>query len=223
MESPAPLLSGLFPDDVITAAAAPCADHEGALFDEERSAIARAVERRRHEFATGRACARRAMAALGVAPAPLLNDGERAPIWPDGVMGSISHTRGLCAVALARPRPGLVSLGLDVEPDAEVRPALWDRICRPEERRFVEALPTADHGRVVRVLFSAKEAFYKCQHRVSRRFLGFQAARVDLRKEEGRFTVELLQEAAPFPPGTCFEGRLEIGDGFVRTAVTWPG
>ena len=39
---------------------------------------------------------------------------DRAPLWPDGFVGSISHARGVCA-AVAASRADAASLSLDVE------------------------------------------------------------------------------------------------------------
>ena len=214
------MLDGLFPEAVVTAEAVPSPKDEAALFPAERDLIARAVERRRLEFATGRACARTALGRLGIEEAPLLNDADRAPIWPEGIVGSVSHTRGYCAVAVAR-RGHVRSVGLDVEVDEAVKPRLWERICTDSERAWIASQPEAERGLLVRAIFSAKEAFYKCQFPVTRTFLGFSAARVELSPGVGSFVVELLRDAGDFEEGHRFEGRLARGDGYVRTAMTW--
>src|ERR1700761_3617241 len=71
------------------------------LFPDEEALLGRAVEKRRREFAAGRGCARRALAALGLPPAPLLPGEGGAPRWPDGVVGSITHCAGYAAAAVA--------------------------------------------------------------------------------------------------------------------------
>ena len=59
-----------------------------ALFPEEQAVIARAVAKRRGEFGTGRACARAALAKLGLPPAAILPGARGAPQWPAGVAGT---------------------------------------------------------------------------------------------------------------------------------------
>ena len=63
------------------------------LFPAEEAVIADAVDRRRREFATARACARAALAKLGVPAAPIVPGSRGAPQWPPGVVGSITHCR----------------------------------------------------------------------------------------------------------------------------------
>jgi 4'-phosphopantetheinyl transferase EntD len=56
---------------------------------DEALSIVNAVPRRRLEFATGRECARQAMAALGHAKVSIPRAQDRVPIWPDDLVGSI--------------------------------------------------------------------------------------------------------------------------------------
>src|SRR5690349_17676802 len=62
----------------------------------EAALVARGADKRRREFAGGRACARRALAALDAPSAALLVAAERAPAWPAGWVGSITHAAGYC-------------------------------------------------------------------------------------------------------------------------------
>ena len=109
---PPPSLPDLFPSGVAFAIA-PLGDAGDDLHPEERSAVADAIESRRREFAAGRALARRQLARLGVDPGPIPARADRTPIWPEGVVGSISHCADLCAVVVARA-DAFRSLGLDV-------------------------------------------------------------------------------------------------------------
>src|SRR4051794_19903843 len=71
------------------------------LLPEEEAALGTVVETRRHEFTIGRNCAHRALARLGFPPAPLLRGHYRQPLWPIGVVGSITHCSGYCAAVVA--------------------------------------------------------------------------------------------------------------------------
>ena len=57
------------------------------LFPEEEAVLVRAVDKRRREFTTARACARAALATLGLPPAPIVPGLRGAPQWPPGVVG----------------------------------------------------------------------------------------------------------------------------------------
>jgi enterobactin synthetase component D len=72
------------------------------ILPEELALVADAVERRRREFMTGRWLARAGLRHLGLPDRPILMGRLRNPLWPDGVLGTLSHDGELCAVALRR-------------------------------------------------------------------------------------------------------------------------
>jgi hypothetical protein len=86
---------------------------------EEEELIGRAVEKRRREFGTARACARRALADLGRVPAPIVRGEKGAPVWLDGVVGSITHCAGYRGAAVAEARD-VRALGIDAEPHGKL-------------------------------------------------------------------------------------------------------
>src|ERR1039458_9943593 len=88
-----------------------------ALFPAEEAAVGRPVEKRRREFTTARACARKALAQLGLPPSPITNGERGEPRWPAGVVGSITHCDGYRACAIARSTE-MVTIGIDAEPNA---------------------------------------------------------------------------------------------------------
>ena len=182
--------------DVVVEASSPATELD-ELYPEERRHIEAgswAVERQR-EFAAARACARRALRRLGLAPCPLVPHADRAPRWPDGIAGSITHTRELCLVAIARRGRG-ASLGVDVERVTAAGADIEALVCTPAERRWLNAQPAAQRERNVRLLFSAKEAFYKCQYPLTRTFLDFQEVELGIDVGGGSFTVMKPDPAA---------------------------
>src|ERR1700722_6775796 len=80
----------------------------------EEAAIARAVPRRRAEFATGRRLAREALARLGCLAASLPPDSAGMPQWPTGFVGTISHSGQLCVAVVGRAH-NLLGIGIDLE------------------------------------------------------------------------------------------------------------
>lgn len=191
----------------------------GELLPGEERAVARAVESRRREFSAGRACARKAMAALGAQAAPILQGEDRAPIWPEGLVGSITHTESWCAAAVARTEDGIGAIGLDVEPAEPLDPALLRIICVAEERALLDARPE-ERGVLGRLIFSAKESAYKCQYPRSRTLLGFHAMHIELDEPAKRFKAVFRKDVAPFARGDALEGRYLLEQGFLMTAVT---
>jgi 4'-phosphopantetheinyl transferase EntD len=165
---------------------------EAGLFPEEREHIAHAVAKRRVEFAAVRRCARKALQELGYPPVPILPGEQREPRWPEGVVGSMTHCAGYCAAAVARS--GEVSaLGIDAEVHAPLPEGVLDLISLESERALLaeltERVPGAVHWD--RVLFSAKESVYKAWFPLTRRWLGFEQADIELRMD-GTFEARLL-------------------------------
>lgn len=156
--------------------------------------MARARPTRRAEFAAGRRAARRAMAGLNLPPAAIPMGPDRAPIWPKGIVGSISHANGLCLAVVAFGRD-FQRLGLDVERDAPLPSDLIPEICLPEE---LAPLPRAARPAWATRLFSAKEAAYKAHYPVAAHVFGFHGLRVDLTEGRARFTEH--PDVAALPP-----------------------
>jgi 4'-phosphopantetheinyl transferase EntD len=194
------------------------------LFPEEEAAMSRAVARRRSEFATGRACARAALAKLGLPPAPILPGERGAPRWPAGVAGSITHCAGYRAAAVARVRD-VVSVGLDAEPNDVLPAGVLDHISLERERAGLAGLAAAVPGVCWdRLLFCAKESVYKAWFPLTGRWLGFEQAAVTVEPGAGTFTADLLQPGPAIDgrPLTRFNGRWLAESGLLLAAIAVP-
>ncbi|MGK5738231.1 4'-phosphopantetheinyl transferase family protein [Micromonospora sp. URMC 103] len=213
----------LLPPEVAVAVAGPD-DWTGPLLAEELACLGpRAVDDRRRDFTAGRVCARRAMTTLGLPPAAVPSAADRAPVWPDGVVGAITHTHGYCAAAAAR-RTDLRAVGIDAEQHRELDPGVRRLVCLPEEDERLASLPAGVSWPAV--LFSAKETVYKVWHPVVGTWLDFTDALVDIDPETGTFTARIAParvDAAPVsdPPMTV-RGRFAVAGGLVRTAAVLP-
>lgn len=163
----------------------------------------RATPSRVDEFRTGRAAAHEALAGLGMDGAPLLRGAHREPLWPAGIVGSISHVPGHAIAAVAhRDRCG--GLGLDLEHLDRTIPRLGDAIAFEEETEWLRGLQHADRPRAALELFSAKETIYKAFFPRVGRFFGFAAARV-VPQAEGGFEGRLVEALdAEYPPERSF-------------------
>ncbi|MFG3699531.1 4'-phosphopantetheinyl transferase [Micromonospora sp. NPDC047620] len=213
----------LLPPSVAVAVAGP-ADWTGELLPAERACLSdRAVESRRRDFTAGRVCARRAMGALGVPPAPVPAAADRSPIWPAGVVGAITHTRDYCAAVAARDAE-VRSVGIDAERHKELNSGVRRLICLPEEEDRFARLPAGTSWPAV--VFSAKETIYKVWHPVVGTWLDFHDALVELDPDAGTFTARITPartDAAPVAdPPTLVTGRFSVDDALVRTAAVLP-
>ncbi len=160
--------------------------YEGTgLFDTEAAAINGVSETRQREFASGRAAAHRALRKLGFSPSPVLKGDSGEPLWPRGVVGSISHCKGLafCGVAFSKE---CTSIGVDVEEVNRVLPRLAQRILTESE--LYEWGGRDKDPLLLAVAFSAKEAFFKFQYPIAKASVSFKDVMIK-HNEDGIFEV----------------------------------
>ena len=211
-------LFGLFPDTVaLVATSVPTAL---PLAREEELALGAAVERRRRDFTTGRACARAALATLGIHGVPIQRGADRQPLWPPGICGSITHCEGCWAAAAAR-RADAWSLGLDAERRQVISEGVLRRVALPSERDILSAAPGDIPWDVL--LFSAKESVFKAWFPIARTWLGFEDVRVEFNYERQTFHAVVITLNCPgqWVP-SVLRGRYLIEAGFVVTGVVVP-
>lgn len=185
---------------------------EAFLFPEEEAIVARAVESRRRAFATARACARRALGALGLAPVAIPRSEGRAPLWPDGVVGSITHCDGYRASAVASVEH-VLSIGIDAEPHAPLPDDVVEQVAFGPELAMVAS---GGDLHLDRVLFCVKEAVYKAWFPLARTWLGFEDATVSIEIPTASFCARLLVSGpvvggvalTELPGRWCVEGEL---------------
>jgi 4'-phosphopantetheinyl transferase EntD len=191
------------------------------LFPEEVAAVAKAVDKRRREYSTVRHCARIAMAELGYAPAAVPTGPDREPVWPSGLVGSLTHCDGYRAAALALDSR-LMAVGIDAEPHAPLPNGVLKTITRADELVRLDALaaefPDTHWDRLV---FSAKESVYKAWFPLARCWLGFEDASLVVEPASQTFTATLYKTGPDIGgrPLTSLSGRWRVHDGLVVTSV----
>jgi 4'-phosphopantetheinyl transferase EntD len=214
-------LAALFPRGAVVAELREPGDPE-LLLPAEAANLRRAVPKRAQEFAAGRACARRALAEFGIADFPVKVADDRQPIWPDLMVGSITHTAGFCAAVVAE-RQRIAGLGLDSEVVGNVNVEIWPRICLPSEMAWVQSLPPSEQAAAVTLIFSAKEAFYKCQYPLVRERLNFPDATVEAQEwgsSGGAFSIHATRSIAIARRATLpMPGRYLFHEGFVTAGM----
>lgn len=149
-----------------------------ALLPAESRLVAGAGSARLAAFSSGRHAARVALRALGVPDQPVTRR-DRVPVWPEGVVGSISHSRSL-AVALVARRRRYQGVGVDLETRGRVTPRIAQRVLTTSERANLPdvAWRTA--------LFSAKESVYKAVNPIAGEHLAFADVEIALADAAGR-------------------------------------
>lgn len=138
---------------------------EHALMPEEAVAFARSVTAVRRASGAARIVARRLLAQAGLGECALPKASSGAPIWPRGIVGSISHDSRVAVAAIAMRRE-FSALGIDIEPAEALPPDLLDLVATPKERVEIGEDPCQG-----RLLFAAKEAVYKAVYPLDQTFL----------------------------------------------------
>lgn len=178
--------------------------------------IARAAPRRRAEWLAGRRCASEALRLLtGQGACPGMAS-DRSPVWPDRIVGSISHT-GEVAIALAAHAGACRGLGVDIERvmDGQGASEVASEALTPRERRRLGNAPFS-----VTLAFSAKESLFKALHPLLRRPMSFHASELIAWDAQGRARLRLVEELSPeFPAGSEIEARFARRGDLLLTRV----
>jgi 4'-phosphopantetheinyl transferase EntD len=192
------------------------------LLDVERAECAGASAKRVAEFSAGRLCARRALAQFGLEKSAVLRNEDRSPAWPAGFVGSITHTLGFCAAAVA-PSSAFEALGIDAEIVGRVTPEIWPYLFTLAEFTLLESLPAPRRAEVATLVFSAKEAFYKCQYALTGEWLEFGDVTLELTgigESAGGFRVKpLVTLASPLLVECALTGRFRVTGDLVLTGI----
>ncbi len=162
---------------------------EDTLFPVERDAIKGAIASRRLEFARGRACARAALAQLGVPPSATSGGEHREPVWPRGFVGSISHCEDL-VLAVVAPSARVAAVGIDAERAGPLPDDARSEVLRPHE---MQANPR--HPWPEKLVFSAKESVHKALFPLGRLWMDFLDVEVELDLVRGTFSARPAPEA----------------------------
>lgn len=215
------MLDELLPTGVVTVETIGAEDPAAYLLPEEQPMVARAVAKRTREVTNARTCARRALAALGHPEVPILRGAKGEPLWPAGVVGSITHTTGYYAAAVAESTV-VRSVGVDAEEHGALPDGVLAHVAFGAEPGRLAALRAADPTVWWdRLLFSAKESVYKAWYPLTGRWLGFEDAEltIDL---AGRFDAAIRVDGTAAdggPPLRAMTGRWLVRGGLVVTAI----
>lgn len=178
--------------------------------------LARAIDKRLAEFLAGRILAQVAQRALGFAAQDVTIGADRAPVWPPGMSGSISHARGRCACLLV-PSVRLAP-GIDIEAIAtgQALESILRMTVSAQEASLLRSSP--DLPLAATLCFSAKESLFKALYPTVRRHFGFPSARLSALPEKGKLSLILTETLHPtLPEGACFDLCFEAAESHVLT------
>ena len=184
--------------------------------------------RRLLDFKLGRLCADLAHRQCVQRPLPELKVGaRREPLWPVGIVGSISHGSSLVCAAVALSSE-VRYLGVDLEEWGRVRPELGPSILADGELAGLTLLgDSLDESELLTLIFASKEALYKALYPWVQIFFGFDAAKVRelnycQKRGDGHFVIELTKNLnESFGPAgiKSFTGKFQVSDKTLLTVI----
>jgi 4'-phosphopantetheinyl transferase EntD len=187
----------------------------------ELPALTKMSAPRRCEYSAGRHAARNALAQFATYQKPIIQGQDRAPIWPTGFTGSISHTNEHCIAVVAKTND-LNSIGVDIEPNSDLDQQIISEICGSNELSWINAQPLTQRGKLARLIFSAKECAYKCQYPLTHQIFGFDTFHITINQTTSCFTATFEHPIEIFHKGYQLSGRYCIVQDTILTTVFMP-
>ncbi len=197
---------------------------QSVLLPEERAAIMGAAPLRIAEYASVRACARRALGRLGYPAGPIVPGKYREPQWPQGIVGSLTHCEGYRAAAVAR-KSEVLAIGIDAELNKPLPEGVTEMVTVGAESQMLAHLfeiePTIAWDRL---LFSAKESIYKAWFPLSGIWLDFKECELTIHVPSRTFIGKVLIPGVKTDAGILvgFNGTWTIYHRWIVTAVWDP-
>ena len=178
--------------------------------------------KRENEYRISRQCARQALSQIDPAMSSVIiaSNPDRSPLWPEGYVGSITHTDGYVAVVVALSRD-VRAIGIDSEKRMSVETVkeIKDLVASKMEQALCTDM--SQEQLFYTLIFSAKESVFKALYPTVKHMFDFtdvQLLRLDMIARV--FRVILLADLCEeFPKGTEIEGRFEVSGGYVNTSV----
>ena len=171
----------------------PVGDYASSLVGQEQQLCEFWSQKRRHSFSSGRHCVRCAQALLGLPKAAIMSE-NRAPIWPTGSIGSVSHSDKLACAVISTT---LTGIGIDIEQVGRISNNLWPKLFTQDEQLALQHELNSSGGSndLASTMFSAKEAGYKAIYPLGRKFIGFHDAQIAC--SANTFKIRYLGEHKP--------------------------
>jgi hypothetical protein len=131
----------------------------------ERASLGTVDAFRAREFESGRAYAKSALRMLGVHGVDLPIGPRRSPVWPIGVVGSITHVQrddgGMYAAAAVAHAKAILAMGIDFEMADGLPPHVWPHVLTKRELARILTFPVGTRRREAQYIWCAKEATAK--------------------------------------------------------------
>ncbi|WDE13823.1 4'-phosphopantetheinyl transferase family protein [Thalassomonas haliotis] len=200
-------------------------DYQQRLFSELAipfpASLSQAVNKRQGEYLAGRYAAILALAELGINTRNIPTGEHRSPVWPEGVLASITHT-STAAFCVAASKQRVNYLGIDHENwlkadnVAEIKNSIINEkeevLLKQSQMSFEQAFT---------LVFSAKESLFKALYPSVGYYFDFSAAEIiDLNTGNNSFCLRLTETLTPaLTVGANFNGQFIFDASAVQTLI----
>ena len=184
--------------------------------------LKQAVVKRKSEFLAGRYLAKIALQHLGRSCHYIAIGENRAPVWPQGILGSISHSSNIAQCVIAE-QPYYQYIGLDIEywiTQNDAKDIASNIVTSAAE--YAPLMPFLPFNKALTLIFSAKESLFKAIYKNVGKYFDFSAAQVtSFELTENELTLTLIQDLSfTMQRGKTFKCKYEIRDDSVTTLIT---
>jgi 4'-phosphopantetheinyl transferase EntD len=190
------------------------------LHPEEHLLINGASAKRIGEFCAGRYCAHQVLEQLGFSHVPVLKNQHGAPIWPKGIVGSISHSSEM-SIAVAARSVDIQALGVDIQYYGHPFPdQTFATLFRRQEIRSILNAPPEFVDQYAYSIFASKESALKCIYSAFGHCLEFTDIFIDINFTDGWFLISIPNKRAFDRPGWL--GKVFFDGAYIFTVVWLP-
>ncbi len=182
-----------------------------------------AVTKRKAEYIAGRYCAIQSLKTLGTpAPQDISTNENRSPNWPEGYIGSITHSKGFASAAISEKKY-IRAIGIDSELLIKERTAsnVHSHVLTENEKHDDNLWITGNFREYLTLVFSAKESIYKCLNPLVNQFFDFRDACISFDENKpNEFSYTLLKTLSPeFSERFQGKGQYLIDGEFIHTGT----
>lgn len=152
--------------------------YDTALYDQLEitffSSLKSSVKKRQAEFLAGRLVAKKALMDMGIHNFDVNIGENRQPIWPENILGTITHTHNLAICALVRSED-YSCLGVDTENILNSKTAgeISKNILTEREAKLLSNALGISQVCICTLAFSAKESLFKALYRRVNEYFDF--------------------------------------------------
>jgi enterobactin synthetase component D len=179
-----------------------------------------AVNKRKSEFLAGRYCAKQALAAHNINGYTIGSFKNRAPAWPKGYIGSITHTSDR-AYSIVVKNTKYSGMGIDAEYILSNQQIVDIKGIVTTDSEFNFLIESQlDISIAFTLAFSAKESLFKALNPIVNKFFDFLDVEIiELGTNKFRLFLE-IDLSATYKAGRTFEGHYVVNKSQIITIIT---